>query len=186
MPGPVGKRDAERRRRNKDAVPTETVDIAELVGRDVEVPVANEDWHPTAKMWYESLKSSGQAIFYEPSDWAMAYLLAETIDRELKPREIKVGERDVIDLDDQEDEEGRTRTVGKDYIFEEKIVPIQGSSLTALLKGMTALMVAEGDRRRLKIELERQKAKNAAAGGGSNVVPITQQRQQRFKREAQK
>lgn len=177
-PGPPPKRSEERRRRNKDAVETEKVDIAELASHDVEIPVADENWHPVAAMWYESLKSSGQSIFYEPSDWATAYVLADVLDRWLKPQDVKVGQIGV----------GNGDSAGGDitYVFEQKILAMPGGTLTAILKGMSALMVTEGERRRLKIELERQKAKNAAAGGGSNVVPITQQRQQRFKREAQK
>ena len=176
MSGPVGKRDGERRRRNKDAVETETVDIAALVGQDVEIPVADEDWHPVAKMWYDSLKRSGQAIFYEPSDWATAYLLTDVLDRWLKPQEVKVG---------QTGSEGAEKGGGDvTYVFEDKIIAMPGATITALLKGMTALMVTEGDRRRLKIELERQKAKDAAAGGDGVVVPISKTRMNRFQRDA--
>lgn len=166
MPGPTPKRSEERRRRNKEGVEVQKVDIAQLAAADVEIPVADQDWHPVAHGWYESLKKSGQAIFYEPSDWMTAYVLAETLSRELDPQPMTVTE---------EDDDGNEH-----QIFKMVKLPIKGATLTALLKGMTALMITEGDRRRLKIELEREKARAAAAEGGSNVVSIVQDRQKLF------
>jgi hypothetical protein len=43
-------------------------------------PASNPDWHPTAKAWYESLKKSGQASFYEASDIAYAFFVTEELD----------------------------------------------------------------------------------------------------------
>lgn len=43
----------------------------------VRVPAANPDWDDVAKSWYNALKKSGQHRFYEPSDWAYAYFLAD-------------------------------------------------------------------------------------------------------------
>ena len=160
MPGPVPKRSEERRRRNKDGFEVEKVNLAELIAEDVEIPIAPDNWDPIARMWFESLKSSGQAIFYEPSDWMTAYLIAESISRDL-------GEQVV----------GFTPTgeVLRD------VIPMKGASLNAYLKGMSALMVTEGDRRKLRIELERAKAKAAIEDTGSNVVGITQNRADLFK-----
>lgn len=78
MPGPVPKRSSERRRRNKGN-PVETV---EAIGA-VEVPAADENWHPIARRWYDSLQESGQARFYEPSDWHSAQYVAEAMSRNL-------------------------------------------------------------------------------------------------------
>jgi hypothetical protein len=50
-------------------------------GEPPEPPSAPEYWHPLATGWYDSLAVSGQSRFYEPSDWAYAYLLAESITR---------------------------------------------------------------------------------------------------------
>lgn len=162
MPGPPPKRSEERRRRNKPAVETTKVDLDKLVAEPVEIPVANPDWDPVAKQWYESLPKSGQSLFYEPGDWAMAYLLAEQIDRALAPQPMVVGS-------------------GEDSHVEFHTVPMPGATLNALLKGMTALLVAEGDRRRAQIELERKKARDAALAGDGKVVPISQTRMDRFK-----
>jgi cytochrome oxidase assembly protein ShyY1 len=81
--GPIPKRDAERRRQNKPDVPTETVKVTGAV----RVPAAESGWHPIAKRWYRSLKTSGQAKFYEPSDWMTAKYTAELMSRLLNQGE---------------------------------------------------------------------------------------------------
>lgn len=159
--GPVPKRDAERRRVNARTVPTTTVKIDDLIKEPVEIPAADEDWHEAARQWYDSLARSGQAVFYEPSDWATAYVLAETLHRELSPQPIVTGN-------------------GDDTHIEWVTVPIKGSSLTAILKGMTALMVTEGDRRRLSIELERKRATDEAAAVLAGAASISAKRQERL------
>lgn len=80
MPGPVPKRDAERRRRNKPE--TETTKV-EATGT-VEAPEVGSDWHPIAVEWFESLKDSAQSMFYEPSDWATARYIAEAMSKNLQ------------------------------------------------------------------------------------------------------
>lgn len=81
MPGPVPKRSDERRRRNKSS----RAEAVPVVGV-VEIPAAHEDWHPIARDWYVSLSLSGQAKFYEPSDWQQARLWAEVLSRQLDGR----------------------------------------------------------------------------------------------------
>lgn len=163
MSGPPPKRDAERRRRNKKAVETTTVDLAELASQPVDVPVAPEEWHPIASQWFDSLARSGQAVFYEPSDWATALMLGEALSRELNPQPLVI-----------QGIEGAT--------VEMHELPIKGASLNAILKGMTALMVTEGDRRRLSIELERKRDREAALPEG--VASIAQGRRERLAKAA--
>lgn len=170
MSGPPPKKDAERRRRNKDVIPTEVVNIDELLVGERVIPVADPNWEPLTKSFYESFKSSGQVIWMEPTDWMTAYTLMETLDRWLKPQEVRVGE-----IRPAQQEGGEVI-----YLFEEKILAMPGGVLNAILKGLTALMATEGDRRRLRIELERKKALDEAAGGG-NVVDIVQRRADAFK-----
>ena len=79
MPGPVPKREDQRRRRNKPAVPTTRAPGAALV----EQPAPGEDWHHAARAWYVSLAQSGQARFYEPSDWQVAWIWAEAVSQTL-------------------------------------------------------------------------------------------------------
>jgi hypothetical protein len=76
--GPVPKRSDERRRTNTDAG-----GIAKGTrGKGGERrPAVNAKWHAIAKRWYLSLANSGQSAFYEPSDWAQAYFIAEAMSR---------------------------------------------------------------------------------------------------------
>ena len=160
MPGPPRKKDSERRRRNKDAVETEVVNVDELLVGEVEIPAVDEDWHPIARMLFESVSKSGQVIWMEPSDWAALYLMCESISRDLNPQVVGITEEgDVV----------------KDTI------PLKGASLSSYLKGFAALMMTEGDRRRLRIELERKKRLDEAASGDNKVVDIVQRRADAFK-----
>jgi hypothetical protein len=78
--GPVPKRSAERRRRNKESEPTKV----ELVAASpVKPPDVDPDWHAIAADWYLSLRDSGQAQFFEPSDWQAARFVAEVMTRNL-------------------------------------------------------------------------------------------------------
>jgi hypothetical protein len=164
MSGPVPKKDAERRRRNKadgpSSIPAEVVNLDEMLAGEVKIPVPDEHWHPIALQVYEAQMASGQAIWMEPSDWAMLYLMCESISRDLNPQVVGITE---------------TGEVVKD------VIPLKGASLSAYLKGFEALLVAEGGRRRLRLELERKKRIDAAAEGDGVVVDIVQRRADAFK-----
>lgn len=132
MPGPVPKRSSQRRRVNKPEV-----EIASAPAPAKPKPLAaSREWHPIARDWFRSLAKSGQAVFYEASDWATAYYLAEAMSRELKPKVVGTFE-------------------GTPVI---ETAPITGAALAAHAKLMAVLLVTEGDRRRLRIELERAKS----------------------------
>lgn len=124
MPGKPGsggvppKRTEERRRRNNEAGQMNTTRAPGA--RHVEVPAASPDWHTVARDWYESLAASGQSRFYEPSDWMVAYYVAEAMTRNLKQN-----------------------TKFSAVLF------------SSVMSAMTELMVTEGARRRLRLELER-------------------------------
>ena len=137
--GPVPKRSTQRRRVNKPATPV----TKSAAAKKVAIPKADPKWHAAAKAWYGRLKDSGQAVYYEPSDWALAWLVAESISRDLKPQVIGINEQ-----------------TGKPVFA---VVPMKGASLAAYLKAMSALLVTEGDRRRAGIELERAGAETDAA-----------------------
>jgi hypothetical protein len=81
--GPVPKRSTERRRRNKDS----QVETAPPLTLKVAQPAAETSWHPIAREWYESLANSGQAQFFEPSDWHYARYVADVMSRNLKQRQ---------------------------------------------------------------------------------------------------
>lgn len=81
--GPIPKRSEERRRRNKDDGPGL---LQAPSGRPVDLPPLPDPdplWHPIAADWYLSLRESGQAAFYELSDWAVARYVAELMSRAL-------------------------------------------------------------------------------------------------------
>jgi hypothetical protein len=124
-----------------------TIVEPEKIDTVVEPPAADENWHPIAVGWYNSLAASAQRMFYEPSDWAMAYLVAESISRDLKPQFV-----------------GFNPTTGEPTIQK---IPIKGASLAAYLKAMNALLVSEGDRRRANIEI----ARAGATEGVRETVP---------------
>jgi hypothetical protein len=139
--GPVPKREAQRRRTNKPKQPTKKAAGAATVS----IPRADPKWHPAAKRFYAALQKSGQHKFYEPSDWQLAWLTAESLSRDLKPQ--------VIGISDQ---------TGKPVFA---VVPLKGASLAAYLKAFNALLVTEGDRRRLGIELERPGSSDQSDAG---------------------
>lgn len=188
MPGPIPKKEAGRRRRNKDGAEVLVINLDEVLAQEVEIPAPPtrlDDhgdscakgctkhtgeleyiWHEIAVDAYLSLAASGQAIFMEPSDWATAVLLCEMISRELKPKPmiVQIGENQT------------------DIQWVKQ--PLNGAVMNAFLKGWASLMATEGDRRRLKIELERKKRIDAALAGDGKVVSITQNRQDVFNRKA--
>lgn len=130
--GPPPKRSSQRRRTNSP--PSKKAPTTAKPRR----PSADRSWHPAAKRWYQSLARSGQSSFYEPSDWSTAWAMAESLSREMKPQPLVVGDE--------------VRMVE---------LPIKAATLTAFLKGATALLATEGDRRRAALELQRPEAQEA-------------------------
>ena len=144
--GPVPKRSDQRRRENAPEVsPTKAPGAA-----SVSIPSADPEWNPVAVRWYESLAESGQSAFYEPSDWASAWLLAESMSRELEPQPLVVGS-------------------GEHAKVEMHRMPPKAASVAAWLKGMSQLIATEGDRRRIGLELQRP----AADGVGEPPAGVT-------------
>lgn len=134
--GPIAKRSDERLGHETKA---ELAAVTKApAARSVPVPAANPEWNAVALKWYRSLKRSGQARFYEPSDWAVAYLTAESLSRDLE--EQFVGFRGI----------GRDET---EAVYAK--IPLKGASLSAYAKIMGSLGATEGDRRRMNIELQR-------------------------------
>jgi hypothetical protein len=114
--GRVPKLDEERRRRNVPDGPTK---VTGARSTNVEIPEADPKWNPIALRWYEALGQSGQSDFYEPSDWAEAFYIAEVMHINLQ--------------------QGRFSSTLFDSVGRQS----------------ARLMTTEGDRRRLRVELER-------------------------------
>ena len=185
--GPPPKRSEARRRRNKpaDGMEVMKVNLDEVLVGEVEIPAppmkravdedGNEmwdeetgeelwdyEWHPIALNLYHSLTRSGQALFYEPSDWHTAMAMCEALSREFNPKPIVVTSED-----------------GDSHIQWAK-GPVNGAVLGQVNKMLAALMATEGDRRRLRIELDRRKAQDAKLGGDGVVVSLVQSREELF------
>jgi hypothetical protein len=103
----------------------------------VEPPPENPAWHPVALLWYRSLAPSAQSTYYEASDWALAFVLAESMSREFADQPVGTAE------------DGSPVMAA---------LPPKAASVAAWLKGMTALLVTEGDRRRLQVEVSRRES----------------------------
>lgn len=147
--GPVPHRSEQRRRVNQPVTP-----ILKAPGaRKVPVPKADPGWHPIALRWYRSLGRSGQSRFYEPSDWAVAQLTAESISRDLSPQVVGVLQ-----------EGPRAGEIVKE------VIPLKGASLSAYLRAFSVLLVTEGDRRRLQMELQHDLPSDPDAERAQSVV----------------
>lgn len=153
--GPIPKREDSRRRRNKPA--TETIKAnakpaprspagepaakavpdapaqSKLSARhfnpdgSVKAPPASKDWHPMATRIWHAAVVSGQARFYEPSDWAVFYSLMDDLSH-------------------------YKRATKRPAVL-----------LQTIMSSLTSLLLTEGDRRRLQIELKRPDKDDEAA-----------------------
>lgn len=78
MPGPVPNRSEDLARpRERKGSDQQSIKTGEM--RSVVVPHADSDWHPIARKLWDGMKSSGQADFFQNSDWAFAYSLMEDL-----------------------------------------------------------------------------------------------------------
>jgi len=113
--GPIPKRSQERRRRNTEGGAVEQVEVGGMV---VEAPELPEGCSELSRELFEALESSGQAQFFEPSDWWLAKLMTVAVD---------------------------------DYLDGRK----SATKLAEIRALATELMMSEGQRRRLRLELIR-------------------------------
>ena len=114
--GPVPNRSDDlarpRERGGKDTVP-----VTKGVARPTSIPEPDPGWHPIALQLWHALAASGQADFYQQSDWALAFSLCD------------------------------------DLSHYKKSLKRSGQMLQTIYSAMERLLVAEGDRRRVRIEL---------------------------------
>jgi hypothetical protein len=118
------KRSEERTRRN--ATGADGLSITKGTARGGKPFPANKDWDPLTRKWYDAIKKSGIADYYEQSDWAMALIIANELDAYYKEAAREGGKRSAM-------------------------------MLASILSAMGELGLTEGDRRRMKIELEKPK-----------------------------
>lgn len=114
------KRSDQRIRRNAPETPIESI---EMIG-EVDVPeLGLENPHPIVSDFYDSLAESGQAKYYEPSDWQHARWVCHWMDTAIKQSKPSA------------------------------------MMLTAINSALTDMLVTEGARRRVRMEVEREQAK---------------------------
>lgn len=77
MPGPAPKRASERTR----TAPPKSGVARQGELRAVKIPPPDKLWHRRAKEFYNSLRTSGQADFYQNSDWAYARIVCDYLTR---------------------------------------------------------------------------------------------------------
>ena len=103
------------------------VPVTNGVARPVYWPEIPADWHDIATMVWDAARNSGQADFYQQSDIAILYSLCEDLSHYKKPFTTKDG----IEYDKR-----------------------SGQMLQTIMSSLASLLLTEGDRRRLRIELQ--------------------------------
>lgn len=101
--------------------------------RPVTIPPADPDWHPIAKGLYDSAMTSGQSDYYQDSDWWSLWNLCEEI--------------------------STYKQMGYSYIDKETgqevfVKKRSGQLFQAIMSNMTTLLLTEGDRRKVRMELQ--------------------------------
>lgn len=117
--GPVPKRSTERLGHVTQAESDSIERLDPNVALAVPAPPLGLELHQLAVDWYDSLAVSGQARHYEPSDWQVARIIAQSI---------------------------------HDYMADSKRSSMK---FAALMAAMSNLLVTEGDRRRVRMEIDR-------------------------------
>lgn len=110
--------------------------------REVGEHSPNLDWHPIALNAWRSLETSGMADFYQDSDWAYAYFVLDELSSYLTPGI------------DRAATEKATKEAGEPVTIRYPERKLSGMSFTAIISAMTSLGMTEGDRRRMRVELE--------------------------------
>ncbi|MEN6548698.1 MAG: hypothetical protein ABFE07_21835 [Armatimonadia bacterium] len=160
--GPIPKRDEERRRQNKPERPTETI----TAHGTVRAPAGDPDWCRRAKALWREAKRSPMAQYYEGTDWqAIAYLcdLMTTLFRpgKLTPR-LEAVITEAARLSQQQ--YGKLAKEENLYLAWMMAPPRPSAQMVAAMNSLMGnLGLTEGDRRRMRIEIKREKAPRLAA-----------------------
>lgn len=146
--GPLAAKGLQRKKSRQAAI-----DAATTVGQievDVQAPYEPDPtWHPIAASTYDAAQRSGQAEFYTETDWAKLYLVCDQLSLNLKPSFVGFA-----------DDWKTIMVAGKETLVKYQrpisgVVPMNGATMNAIQSMMASLGIAEGDRRRVGIELVR-------------------------------
>lgn len=148
--GLVPKRTQARRRRNLTdeaggKYRPDRVNLQKFDGELVEMGDPPQSWHKAAKAVWNAARESGQRIFFEPSDLAVLALTCDQITQLYSNRLII--EKVKLPMT------GGGRGGGEELVYGTK--PMTGMEFSTILKAFSSLGLTEGDRRRMRIELER-------------------------------
>lgn len=148
--GPAPKRAEERERRNipgtGEAIQLTAEEMSTLpfdVELLVEPPEPGEKWEPAAKALYEATLRDPARIWMGPADWAMHWLICESLSRDLAPQFVAVAEGG-MDLE--------TGEKISDRVVRERL-PMKGASLAAYLKWCGLIGIGEASRLGLRREV---------------------------------
>lgn len=136
--GPIGNRsdDLARDRSRKGGDTGPEMKFGQMM--PVRIPDADPEWHAIAVMIWDSLIDSGQADFYQQSDWAYAYSLC----------------------DDVSHYKNAGRWNKHSGAFEAYRSP---EMLKAIQSAMASLLMTEGERRRARVELTQVEPEKSSA-----------------------
>lgn len=130
MRGPIPKRSDEGDRRTQARKAQQPGGVSRAShGRTVTIPEPDEGWHPIARMIWDAMLESGQAAFYESSDWAMLYSFCD------------------------------------DMTYYKSMGKRSAQMLASIYSMGTSLLLTEGDRRRVQIELDRRTEEDLESAG---------------------
>lgn len=164
LTGPIPKRDEQRAGHTSKEKSEEITKIT----MDGEVKPPSLAQYPNmltqtlTKGFWESLKSSGQALYYEPSDWMTALTALHLLDRQLRPYEYI----------DEKTKKTKLR-----------VSSVSPTMIAAVWQMLTSIAVTEGERRRLRIEVERKTGE--ASDSEAKVIPISQVYADRLREQQQ-
>lgn len=162
--GPVPKRSENRIRRN--AVPEP--DRPEAEGHHPSPFAVDDHWDDLSKEIVHAFERSGQSRYFVETDWIAVHLFAEAVDRELKPQFIGFAESSTPVKDDEGGLLGyETRKTPM-----QARIPMKGATLSALRAWGAALLMTEGDRRRMLVELQKKEQEETADEGMAAIYDL--------------
>lgn len=160
--GPIPKRTEVRRRANASSDGLE-------VSRGASMPSAAPEpapyWHEMALEIYESMCESGQSVYWEQSDYAVLWLMCDQLHALYQPQFLGM--------------QGDGIGIQKPFYGKRAMT---ASEIGAIMKTLGGLGATEGDRRRMRIEL--QKDDGAVRDLPKGVVAFDRARRGRKPKEA--
>ncbi len=100
----------------------------------------DEEWHPVAKLVWDSIKEDPCRMLMTSGDWAALVVMCETLSRELRPQPVGI-----MQPNPKTGEEGSVQMA---------VIPIKSGTLSALDKLYRMIGIGEGNRLRNRFQVE--------------------------------